>query len=149
MATSAPDAVGGATPDEAWQALSRDPKAMLVDVRTVAEWSFVGTADVQAIGRPQVFIEWLSYPGMTLNENFLGALEAEVLSARCETLFFLCRSGARSHDAAMATAGHFAAMGRPVRCINVLEGFEGPLDRGGHRGVVAGWKARGLPWRQN
>ena len=149
MGTSAPDAVGGVTPDQAWLALSEDPKAMLIDVRTLAEWSFVGTPDVSALGRPQAFIEWLGFPAMTRNEGFLAALDAEVRETGAEALYFICRSGARSHDAAVEATAHFASAGRPVRCFNVLEGFEGPLDRDGHRGVVAGWKARGLAWRQN
>lgn len=149
MGEAAASGPGAVTPDLAWQTLVADPKAMLVDVRTRAEWAFVGGADLSGIGRPQCFIEWLSFPDMAANSRFLGDLTVEQRNAGAETIFFICRSGARSHDAAVAAQAHFVASGVPVACVNVLEGFEGPLDREGHRGVLAGWKARGLPWRQN
>ena len=143
------DAAGAVTPDVAYAALQSDAATLLVDVRTRAEWAFVGGADLTAIGRPQCFIEWLAFPAMAPNAGFLDALEREVDASGARTVYFICRSGARSHDAAVAAAEHFAAKGQPVACINVLEGFEGPLDGHGHRGVLAGWKARGLPWRQS
>ena len=57
---------------------------------------------------------------------------------------FLCRSGGRSHEtaAAAAQAGYRDA-------YNVLEGFEGDRDAGGHRNTTGGWRARGLPWSQS
>jgi len=48
----------------------------------------------------------------------------------------------------MAAAEAARAAGFP-RVFNVADGFEGPPDAQGHRGGVAGWKAEGLPWRQN
>jgi rhodanese-related sulfurtransferase len=56
---------------------------------------------------------------------------------------FLCRSGVRSVAAARAATA--AGLGRS---FNVLDGFEGGLDRAGHRGR-AGWRAERLPWRQS
>lgn len=143
------DAIGAMSPVETYEALSSDPTAMLVDVRTRAEWAFVGGADISATGRPQCFLEWLSFPSMAPNGGFLPALDAEVRQHGTQRLFFICRSGARSHDAAVAARAFFADRGMDIACVNVLEGFEGPLDREGHRGTVAGWKAHGLPWRQN
>jgi rhodanese-related sulfurtransferase len=137
------------TPDEAWSAMAADTGAMLIDVRTQAEWAFVGIADTRPLGRAQCFIEWVSFPEMRSNPRFLDMLDAEVQQNRAAALFFLCRSGGRSHDAAMAAAARFAAAGRSMTCINVLEGFEGPLDAEGHRATSGGWKARGLPWRQS
>jgi len=57
-------------------------------------------------------------------------------------VLFICRSGARSHNAAMLAnqAGYEA--------YNVLEGFEGDRDPQGHRNTVGGWRAAGLPWVQ-
>jgi rhodanese-related sulfurtransferase len=58
-------------------------------------------------------------------------------------VLFLCRSGGRSRNAAVAmTAAGFGS------CYNVAEGFEGDKDGEGHRGRVGGWKLAGLPWRQ-
>ena len=33
--------------------------------------------------------------------------------------------------------------------INVVEGFEGPLDENYHRGKLGGWRFFGLPWQQS
>lgn len=148
MVMVAPDDIGIVTPDAAFDGLRSNPRAMLVDVRTRPEWMFVGTPDVSAIHRPLVLLEWVSFPAMAPNPGFDAALDAEVERHGAETLYFICRSGARSHDAAVATAARMAAAARSVACCNVVEGFEGPPDPEGHRGSVAGWKARGLPWRQ-
>jgi hypothetical protein len=32
--------------------------------------------------------------------------------------------------------------------INVLEGFEGPLDEQHQRSRLSGWRKEGLPWEQ-
>ena len=127
---------------QAYQALLEDPSARLIDVRTDAEWAFVGLPDLSDAGKQVVLIPWQLFPSMKLNEQFVQQLEAEGVS-REDKLFFICRSGARSAHAAHAAE----AAGFPT-ADNVAEGFEGPVDRDGHRGRLAGWKADGLPWRQ-
>jgi rhodanese-related sulfurtransferase len=122
---------------------------LLVDVRTRAEWAFVGAADLGRAAGRQVFIEWQGFPSTGPNPGFADALEAAVAETGADTVFFICRSGGRSMAAAVAAAERFAAKGRAVRCVNVAEGFEGDLDVEGHRGTSGGWKARGLPWRQS
>lgn len=149
MTGTATGAIGVVTPDVAYAGLGADPGALLVDVRTRAEWAFVGAADLSGIGRAQCFIEWVSSPAMMPNGDFIPALAQAVGEHKATTVYMICRSGARSHDAAVAAAAHFAAQGQAVRCVNVAEGFEGGLDSSGHRGAASGWKARGLPWRQN
>jgi hypothetical protein len=42
---------------------------------------------------------------------------------------------------AMAAAGY-------RRCLNVAEGFEGPIDADRHRSQIAGWKFARLAWVQ-
>jgi rhodanese-related sulfurtransferase len=148
MASAGRDAIGTAHPAEAWEALSGQPDAALVDVRTAAEWTFVGAPDLDGIGKQVAFIEWRRFPDMAENPRFTAMVDAAARAAGARTLYFICRSGARSHDAAEASAAHFAARGEAVRCVNVLEGFEGGLDAAGRRGTVSGWKMRGLPWRQ-
>jgi len=130
------------TPQQAYQTLLEDPSARLIDVRTDAEWAFVGLPDLSDAGKQVVLIPWQLFPSMKLNEQFVEQLEAEGVS-REDKLFFICRSGARSAHAALAVeaAGFTSA-------DNVADGFEGPVDREGHRGRLAGWKADGLPWRQ-
>lgn len=132
---------------DAFQALSDDPKAVLVDVRTQAEWSFVGVPDLGPLGREAVFAQWQTFPGGAPNQDFVAELDATLrgLGADGETpVYFLCRSGGRSRSAAIAmTAAGYR------NCFNVSDGFEGPLDDAGHRGQVGGWKQQGLPWRQS
>lgn len=133
------------SPVEAVEILSTTPGAVLVDVRSRAEWSFVGLPDLTRVGAPVWPIEWAGFPGMNPNPRFLDELRAQMADAVPTRLLFICRSGARS----MAAARHVAqSLGLPMHCSNVAEGFEGDLDANGHRGGVNGWKARGLPWRQ-
>lgn len=132
--------------EEVWERLKTDPDAQLVDVRTQAEWAFVGVPDLTDIGKRLLCIEWQQFPGGQPNPAFTGLLEAQLAEVRADRdteLFFLCRSGQRSLHSAEA----LAAVGYR-RCHNVAGGFEGPLDSNGHRGLVAGWKAAGLPWVQ-
>jgi rhodanese-related sulfurtransferase len=130
------------SPTETWQALNEDPRAMLIDVRTDAEWTYVGMPDLSATGKPVVPIAWQLFPSMTVNPGFVEGLREAGLTPE-HRLYFLCRSGARSLAAArMARAAGFAHV------FNIRDGFEGPLDGEGHRRTAAGWIASGLPWRQ-
>ncbi|NUS44413.1 MAG: rhodanese-like domain-containing protein [Mycobacteriaceae bacterium] len=134
---------GDLTPRQAWELLIENPDAVLVDVRTEAEWRFVGVPDTTAAERPTYLIEWVSVNGEP-NPDFVGQLRTALEERADEApVVFLCRSGQRSVGAAIAaTEAGFAPS------YNVLEGFEGPLDAGAHRGG-AGWRAEGLPWRQS
>jgi rhodanese-related sulfurtransferase len=131
---------------EAWKRLEGDPKSVLVDVRTRAEWAFVGVPDLSKINREVMLIEWLTFPDNRAVPDFIERL-GEALAAKgvanTDEIFFICRSGGRSRMAAeaMAAAGY-------SRCRNVEEGFEGPLDASHHRNQVAGWKFAGLDWVQ-
>lgn len=138
---------GDPTANETWLALAENPDAVLVDVRTKAEWSFVGVPDLTPLGKEPIFAEWQAFPSMQPDEaRFVEAVgqELERRGLSPETpVYFLCRSGQRSAAAAraMTAAGHTA-------CFNVAGGFEGRLDAARHRGTVEGWKAAGLPWVQ-
>lgn len=132
---------------DAWTLLAQQPDAVLIDVRTLAEWSFVGVPELSDIDKAAVLMEWQQYPSMAVAPNFAENLRAQLTQQGVgddATLLFICRSGARSLSAALAVE----AAGAERRLINVSDGFEGPLDQGGHRGSVAGWKAANLPWRQ-
>jgi rhodanese-related sulfurtransferase len=129
-------------PAQAWQALSENERAQLVDVRTDAEWNFVGVPDLGAAGKQPVLIPWQTLPTMQVNANFTAQLAQAGLTPD-HHLYFLCRSGARSQAAAQAAQ----AAGFP-HAYNIADGFEGGVDGEGHRGTVAGWKAEGLPWHQ-
>lgn len=130
------------TPLKVWAELQANPAAALCDVRTDAEWNFVGLPDLSALGKQPVLIPWQLYPTMQVNRAFADHLRQAGLTPE-HHIYFLCRSGARSRAAAEAAR----AAGYP-HVFNVATGFEGALDADGHRGSVAGWRAEGLPWRQ-
>ena len=134
---SAPNAAEGYAGDVscalAW-AWVQAGDAVLVDVRSDAEREWVGYVP-GAVAVP--FKQW---PGMVEN----AALDAQLKAVgESNKLVLLCRSGVRS----IAVAKRAAALG--LEAYNILEGFEGDPDTHGHRGTRGGWRARGLPWRQN
>jgi len=137
---------GDVTPKQAWRVLSQDPAAQLVDVRSAAEWTFVGVPDLSSVDKAAIFVEWQRYPGMArvaeFEEDTLAALKAASAKTTAP-VFFLCRSGGRSMAAARALTalGHTAA-------FNIIGGFEGDLDEGRHRATLSGWKHDQLPWIQ-
>ena len=136
-------------PTETWAGLAKNSDSILVDVRTTAEWSFVGIPDLSNVNKQAILIEWNQFPTMTKNKDFASILMDKLNGAAPSDVYFLCRSGVRSLAAAALMIEVFAAQGWSVNCINVTEGFEGDLDANGHRGNLNGWKARGLAWRQS
>jgi len=130
------------SPQQAWEALKTDPNAVLVDVRTDAEWNFVGLPDLSDLGKKVVLIPWQMFPTMQVNGQFTEQLRKAGVTPESR-VYYLCRSGARSLAAGQAAQ----AAGFP-QAFNVADGFEGPVGPDGHRGGVAGWKAEGLPWVQ-
>ncbi len=134
-------AVPDISPEATWDALRDDPMAVLVDVRTDAEWNFVGVPDLSDAAKRVVLIPWQVYPSMQLNAQFLDMMARSGITPE-HHVYFLCRSGARSMSAAMAAQEQGFG-----QVFNVADGFEGPVGPSGHRDV-AGWKAAGLPWTQ-
>ncbi|HLO77497.1 MAG TPA: rhodanese-like domain-containing protein [Magnetospirillum sp.] len=133
---------GDITPTEAWERLKSDPNAKLVDVRTQAEWVYVGVPDLAPLGKQPILVQWQTFPAMSRNDAFAEQLKGQGI-APGDTLLFICRSGVRSKAAAeLMTELGFGSS------FNVSDGFEGPLDGVRHRGGSAGWKASGLPWVQ-
>ncbi len=132
---------GDVNPKDAYAALAENPDAVLVDVRTDAEWGYVGLPDLSTIGKQVVTVEWQRFPDGARNESFLQQVSAGGVGPGTP-VYLLCRSGARSAAAAALLTDQ--GLGP---AYNISDGFEGPLDNDGHR-AVAGWKADGLPWRQ-
>ncbi len=127
---------GAVTPQEAYELMRDAPGTKIVDVRTRAEIDWVGKVP------GAVEIEWLNYPGMKPNPNFMAALEQQV--DKEALVLLLCRSAQRSHfAAAVATQAGYSA------CYNILEGFEGDKDSSNQRGKRNGWRLAGLPWEQS
>lgn len=133
---------GDVTSVEAMEILRNTADAVLLDVRTDAEWTFVGRPDLSSLGRDPVLISWQTFPGMAPNGGFVEAVRRSILTKDVPVLV-LCRSGQRSKSAAIA----LTEIGYGD-CRNISDGFEGPKDEGGHRNTVAGWRASGLPWQQ-
>lgn len=131
----------------AWDELGRNRDATLVDVRTRAEWAYVGVPVLTEIGKQTALVEWDEFPTGQLVPDFDGRLKVELEKRGVGTdapLYFLCRSGNRSRHAAIAATA--AGYGR---CFNVEFGFEGRLGPEKHRGTAGSWKAEGLPWVQS
>lgn len=126
---------GALMPDEAYEIWKSAPGAKLVDVRSRAEFDFVGRIS------GAVEIEFMIYPGMKMNPNFMMAMEQQV--EKEALVMFICRSGGRSHHAA-----NLATQAGYPDCYNVLAGFEGDANADKHRGKLNGWKVLGLPWEQ-
>jgi len=123
---------GAVTPPEAWALLAAGA-ARLLDVRSGEELSLVGRVpDAEEI-------EIKRYPDWRVNPDFLDEVKRRFDPQ--DTVLLLCRSAARSHEAAtlLAGAGY-------DNSFNILEGFEGDKNADSQR-VVNGWKVRGLPWR--
>ncbi|WP_096702149.1 rhodanese-like domain-containing protein [Magnetospirillum sp. 15-1] len=139
---STPGYAGEISPAAAWERLASDPSAKVIDVRTQAEWSFVGVPDLSPVGKQVLLVSWQVFPTMARNDAFVAQVEAHGVK-KDDTLLLLCRSGVRSRAAAelLTQLGYTGAW-------NVTDGFEGPHDSTKHRGAVAGWKASGLPWAQ-
>ena len=127
---------------KAWEEVKNSPHTVLVDVRTHAEWSFVGVPDLSSAHKQPILVEWQVFPTMELNASFVDMVIAETPD-KTAPIYFLCRSGVRSKSAAisMTQAGY-------ENCYNIADGFEGPHDQKKRRGSVGGWKACGLPWVQ-
>jgi rhodanese-related sulfurtransferase len=129
---------GALTPQEAFEVLQANSKALLVDVRTKAELELVGRVP------GALNVEWAFYPGMVANENFAEQLTSELNNrhvGKDAVLIFMCRTGGRSNNAAAVAA----ALGFS-QAYNTLEGFEGEANADKQRTFINGWKHAGLPW---
>src|SRR5690606_35810803 len=66
---------------EAWALLQRETGAQLVDVRSAAEWMFVGVPDLKGLGKAAILAEWQSFPGMSRNSQFEAQVAARLREA--------------------------------------------------------------------
>ena len=124
-------------PQQSWELLQQNTSAILIDVRTKMEHGFVG----HTIGA--VHIAWKEAPDWQVNPQFVNEVKQRVTD-KTAPILLLCRSGQRSLDAAKA----LEAVGYQ-RLINIVDGFEGPLDTNNHRGNLGGWRFHNLPWIQS
>lgn len=125
---------GDVLPELAWHWV-QSGEAVLVDVRSDAERAWVGFVPE---AKP---LAWKQWPVVDVNPAFDASIQA--IGAEGKKIVLLCRSGVRS----VAAAQRATQLG--LEAYNILEGFEGDPDANAHRGMLGGWRKRGLPWRQN
>lgn len=123
---SFPQTIWEVSTQQAFELLEKNHDAVLVDVRTDAEWQ-VGVPDLSQMQKKPVALSWRTQPGMVLNAQFESELMQNIAD-RDTPIYFLCRSGGRSADAAnaMAKLGY-------THCHNIVGGF-------------INWVEAGLPW---
>lgn len=125
---------GALTPQEAFELMQKDTaNIVLVDVRSQAELDLVGRVP------NATHIEWAFYPGMIANAAFATQLQSQLNPQK--TLIFMCRTGGRSHNAAVV-----AQQLGYGQVYNMLEGFEGEANAAKQRTRINGWKQADLPW---
>ncbi len=137
---------GEITVAECWELLSQSRETVLIDVRTNAEWAYVGVPALPKSMNSVIGQQWQVFPNMSVDPEFADKLVATLNDNQLgedAKLCFLCRSGVRSLAAAktMWERGY-------KNSYNITHGFEGDLDSDGHRGNANGWKAHKLPWQQ-
>ncbi|MCW8888618.1 MAG: rhodanese-like domain-containing protein [Gammaproteobacteria bacterium] len=132
------------SPQEAWEILQSDPRAILVDVRSSMEFLFVGHP------RGAIHIPWIDEPDWVVNPNFVRSIRELMLGGVIEAtgigsapVLLICRSGKRSLQ-----AGRLLLESGFSEVSNIEEGFEGELDEHHHRSTLGGWRFHGLPWEQ-
>ena len=126
----------------AWQLCQKDPRALLIDVRSSMEFLFVG--------HPQgaVHVPWIDEPDWVINKNFVTEIRKLALgglndSSDDVSIILICRSGNRSDE-----AGKVLVEAGIKNVYNIDEGFEGKLDDNHRRSSVGGWRFHDLPWEQ-
>jgi len=136
--------VKGLTPKQAHELLCKDPRAVLIDVRSEMEFLFVG----HPVGA--VHVPWIDEPDWDINPDFVKHVRQLMLGGLSHTsekgsapVLLICRSGKRSLE-----AGEKLIKAGFTEVYNVLEGFEGELDDNHHRSSIGGWRFHGLPWAQ-
>lgn len=134
----------GLSPQQAWEMIQDDPRAVLVDIRSSMEYLFVGHP------KGSVHIPWIDEPEWTINPHFVTDIRKLMLGGlvctieeQCAPVILICRSGKRSLDAGIALMDSGL-----THVYHIEEGFEGELDDDHHRSTVGGWRYQGLPWEQ-
>jgi rhodanese-related sulfurtransferase len=131
-------------PKQAWELIERDPRAVLIDVRSSMEYLFVG----HPLG--SVHVAWIDAPEWIVNPHFVTEVRQVMLGGvgleehdSDAPVVLICRSGKRSLE-----AGKLLIENGFNVVYNIDEGFEGELDEQHHRSSAGGWRYHGLPWEQ-
>ena len=132
------------SPLQAFQMIEKDPRAILVDIRSSMEFLFVG----HPVGA--VHLPWIDEPDWEINPHFVPEVRKLMLGGAvcdseegCAPIVLICRSGKRSHE-----AGKVLIAAGLSNVYNIDEGFEGDLNEHHQRSSIGGWRFHGLPWEQ-
>jgi rhodanese-related sulfurtransferase len=141
-------AVENVVPSHAYYLAASNPNVYILDVRTAAEWEWVGHPGQNKLGEGSelagkvVHIPYqIDHQGTRIvNPSFLTDVR-EIFDGNPEVvLILMCRSGQRS----LAGANLLEEAG--FQAMNMLTGFEGGTDSLGYRNTGKGWKNELLPY---
>ena len=111
--------------------LKKNPKCVLLDVRTKEEWDTIGKPNGEKIGLKTYFLSIQFGNERIFNENFIQEFKNLKIN-QDKNILITCRSGARSQFAAeLLTKENYT-------CVNISDGFEGNQEN-------VGWKKSDLP----
>ena len=129
-------------PKMAVEKLQNNPQALFVDVRSKAEYKYVGFPE------NSILIPWIDDPDWEPNPEAFSDLVMQELDGRENLLnteiILICRSGFRSNEALKCLENKGF-----TQVSHVASGFEGDLDENDHRGNLNGWRHDGMPWSQS
>jgi len=129
-------------PKIAVERLQNNPQALFVDVRSKAEYKYVGYPE------NSILIPWIDDPDWEPNPEVFSDLVMQELDGRenlSDTeIILICRSGFRSNEALKCLENKGF-----TQVSHVASGFEGDLDENDHRGNLNGWRHDGMPWSQS
>ena len=129
-------------PKMAVEKLQNNPQALFVDVRSKAEFKYVGYPE------NSILIPWIDDPDWEPNPEVFSDAVMQELDGRenlSDTeIILICRSGFRSNEAlkCLEKKGF-------TQVSHVASGFEGDLDENDHRGNLNGWRHDGMQWSQS
>ena len=129
-------------PKMAVERLQNNPQALFVDVRSKAEYKYVGFPE------NSILIPWIDDPDWESNPEAFSDSVMQELDGRENLLnteiILICRSGFRSNEALKCLENKGF-----TQVSHVASGFEGDLDENDHRGNLNGWRHDGMPWSQS
>ena len=129
-------------PKMAIERLQNNPQALFVDVRSKAEYKYVGYPE------NSILIPWIDDPDWEPNPEAFSDAVMQELDGRenlSDTeIILICRSGFRSNEALKCLENKGF-----TQVSHVASGFEGDLDENDHRGNLNGWRHDGMSWSQS
>ncbi len=128
------------TPKQAYKKMQEDQDILFLDVRSCAEYKFVG----HALG--SLLVPWMDEPEWDINARFCHSVSALLVDRfnPLETdIILICRSGSRS-----LAAGKALIKKGFKQVAHIRSGFEGDLDALKQRSGINGWCYDDLPWEQ-